>query len=157
MTDFEKLKGDLESNVQSSESLLQEALEKVTELEQTIERTHTRHEEEIQKIQERYTVKNRDLILENEQNQGKTSGFEKELKQIEDKEKEIVFALEDKKRQNVTLRTTLEKTSASFSEVDADLRVLKMKLKVKKKKKGGEINVFFNQIGLECRICFKRT
>ncbi|KAI9357195.1 P-loop containing nucleoside triphosphate hydrolase protein [Pilaira anomala] len=129
LTDFEKLKDDLESNVQSSESLLQEALNKVTELEQTIESTHTRHEEEIQKIQERYTVKNRDLILENEQNQEKTSGFEKELKEIEEKEKEIRFALEDKKRQNVTLRTSLEKTSASFSEVDADLRVLKMKLK----------------------------
>jgi tRNA threonylcarbamoyladenosine modification (KEOPS) complex Pcc1 subunit len=39
--------------------------------------------------------------------------------------------LEDEKRENVTLKVTAEKTTASYAEIDATLRDLKMKLKVK--------------------------
>ncbi|KAI8090723.1 P-loop containing nucleoside triphosphate hydrolase protein [Thamnidium elegans] len=129
LTDFEKLKDDLESNVQNSESLLQEALQKVQDLESTIESTRSRHQEELAKHQEKYMLKNRDLILENDQNNAKAKDWEIELKQIEDESRQTFLALEEKKRENIRLKATLEKSSASFDEVDAELRVLKMKLK----------------------------
>lgn len=75
-------------------------------------------------------LKNRGLIFENDQNNTKAGNWENELKQIEDESRQKILALEEKKRENVGLKVTLEKSSDSFTEVDAELRVLKMKLKV---------------------------
>lgn len=127
---IEKVHNDLESTVQSRMSLLEEAKQKVKDLESTIEATRDRYQQEIQKHKDKYILKNRDLILQNETNHLKSSTFEQQLKDMQ-AETTRSFALIDQENvENEMLKITLENANASYSEVGAALNDLQMKLKV---------------------------
>lgn len=104
--------------------------------------TIQRHEEELLKIQEKHLEKNRQLIFEHDRDKNKLEKFEEEIQYLEAQHKNTVVELEDERRENGVLKTVKEKTNASYSEVDASLRHLKMKLKVRSKYNTQLYNVY---------------
>ncbi|KAI8386912.1 P-loop containing nucleoside triphosphate hydrolase protein [Blakeslea trispora] len=129
--EIEKLNGDAQSTVQSTESLLNEALQKVVDLENMVKTTREKHQEEIKRIHERFALKNKDLITQNDRHKSELDGFLKELEQLEQRSKETIEQLEIKQRENQTFNATKEKMESSFAQIDASLTDKRMKKKSK--------------------------
>ncbi|OBZ89150.1 Kinesin-like protein 2 [Choanephora cucurbitarum] len=131
VNEIEKLNGDAQSTVLSTESLLNEALQKVVDLENTVRTTKERHQEEIQRIHDRFALKNKDLIAQNDRHKSELDGFLKELEQLEQRSRETLEQLEDERKENQILKATKQKMESSFAEIDASLTDKRMKRKSK--------------------------
>lgn len=58
------------------------------------------------------------------------SHLDQEYEAYQTRYEEIIQVLEEEKGENMTLKATVSKISAAYSDVDADLRTLRMKLEV---------------------------
>lgn len=62
------------------------------------------------------------------------SSFETQLHHIQKSSRDTAIALDEEKRENLSLKTTKEKMEASFAEVDASFKTKRMKKQVEKRK-----------------------
>lgn len=111
-------------------TLLEVAQQKVQDLETTLANTKERCEQETQKIKEKYMLKNKDLIQQNERNQTKYSSLEQQRDSIQTEAKSIVDLKNEADLENEVLKKSLETATASYAQVGANLHDWQMKLKV---------------------------
>ncbi|KAG1051518.1 hypothetical protein G6F43_006281 [Rhizopus delemar] len=128
VSEFEKLKDDLQTTVHDQETILKEAFQKVTDLETTINSTKERHSSELNSIRQKFNVQNQELVQQNAKYSEKMSHLDQEYEAYQTRYEEIIQVLEEEKGENMTLKATVSKISAAYSDVDADLRTLRMKL-----------------------------
>jgi hypothetical protein len=93
-----------------------------------------RHQEEIKRIKDKFQLKNRESILQNENQRSTISGFETQLQQMQTTSKETAMALDDEKRENLSLKAAKSKIEASFAEADASFRNKRMKKQVQNRR-----------------------
>ncbi|GAN01317.1 kinesin family protein [Mucor ambiguus] len=129
VNEIEKLQQDLESSLQSKDGMLREAMQKVTDLERTIQETEERHQDELDKIRERFVSKNRELIYSNERRKKQFAGFESELSTMEFEYRKTKRTIEDEERENTTLKTQKRQVEGSLAELDAATRNKRLKKK----------------------------
>ncbi|CEP08137.1 hypothetical protein [Parasitella parasitica] len=140
VSEIEKLHQDLESSVQSKESLLKEAMQKVADLENTIKTTTERHQDELKRIREKFVSKNRDLIYHNEKRKSQLSTFENELSSMEVEYRKTTRAIEDENKENAALKSTKRNVEKSLSELDADTRSKRLKKKATAEEKSVQLS-----------------
>ncbi|RCH98277.1 kinesin-like nuclear fusion protein, partial [Rhizopus azygosporus] len=126
--EIEKLQHDLQSSVQNQDSILQEAKQKVADLETTLYANKARHEEEINTIIQKFHLKSRELVEQNKRYNEQMQSLDQELDAYSQRYQETCHVLEEEKFENNKLRVTVEKTSAAYADVDAELVTLKMRL-----------------------------
>ncbi|KAG0740622.1 hypothetical protein G6F57_005832 [Rhizopus arrhizus] len=128
VSEFEKLKDDLQTTVHDQETILKEAFQKVTDLETTINSTKERHSSELNSIRQKFNLQNQELVQQNAKYSEKMSHLDQDYEAYQTRYEEIIQVLEEEKGENMTLKATVSKISAAYSDVDADLRTLRMKL-----------------------------
>ncbi|KAG1139289.1 hypothetical protein G6F37_009538 [Rhizopus arrhizus] len=119
---------DLQTTVHDQETILKEAFQKVTDLETTINSTKERHSSELNSIRQKFNLQNQELVQQNAKYSEKMSHLDQDYEAYQTRYEEIVQVLEEEKGENMTLKATVSKISAAYSDVDADLRTLRMKL-----------------------------
>ncbi|CAO3635642.1 unnamed protein product [Mucor fragilis] len=129
VNEIEKLQQDLESSLQSKDSMLREAMQKVADLERTIQETEERHQEELHKIREKFVSKNRELIYSNERRKKQYAGFESELSTMEFEYRKAKRTIEDEERENTTLTAQRRQVEGSLAELDTATRSKRLKKK----------------------------
>ncbi|EPB86057.1 kinesin family member C1 [Mucor circinelloides 1006PhL] len=129
VNEIEKLQQDLESSLQSKDTMLREAMQKVADLEHTIQETEERHRDELNKIREKFVSKNRELIYSNDRRKKQFAGFESELSTTDFEHRQTERAIEDEERENTTLKTQKRHVEESLSELDAATRSKRLKKK----------------------------
>lgn len=75
-------------------------------------------------------MQNQELVQQNAKYSEKMSHLDQEYEAYQTRYEEIIQVLEEEKGENMTLKATVSKISAAYSDVDADLRTLRMKLEV---------------------------
>ncbi|RCH92118.1 kinesin-like nuclear fusion protein, partial [Rhizopus stolonifer] len=125
--EIEKLNHDAQSTVLSTESLLDQALQKMRDLENNIKTTQERHEQEVQRVHDKFALKNKDLILQNDRHRSRLDGFLQELETLEKRSKETLQALEQERVEHQSLKATQQRIESSYAQADASLREKRMK------------------------------
>ncbi|KAL9559717.1 hypothetical protein MBANPS3_000287 [Mucor bainieri] len=120
--EIEKLQQDLESSLQSKDSMLREAMQKVADLERTIQETEERHQDELHTIREKFVSKNRELIYSNERRKKQFAEFESELSNAEFEYRKAKRNIEDEERENTALKTQKRQVEGALAELDAATR-----------------------------------
>lgn len=121
----------LESTVKSKMTLLEEAQQKVKDLETLLETTKDRCDQETQKVKDKYALKNKDLVYQNEINHKKFSILEQQLVSMQEETKTTMFKINEANVEHELAKKSLETVTASYTEVGASLNDWQMRLKVK--------------------------
>jgi CHASE3 domain sensor protein len=79
-------------------------------------------------------LKNRERILQHEQQRSTLEGFETQLQQMQDSLKEATLAMDEEKRGNMSLKAAVSKIEASLAEADASMKHGRMKKQVQRDK-----------------------
>ncbi|KAG0169986.1 kinesin-like nuclear fusion protein [Apophysomyces sp. BC1034] len=124
----EHLMQDLQSTVTNKESQAHEAIQRVAELEVDFKLTVQKQSQEIEGLKMSHKAQSQELENENQRNKKRMVELEEEFRTIQDSKVKAENELQNELAEKATLRATIAQNSASFAEVEAELRILKQKL-----------------------------